>query len=613
MARFFRIHPAIGVARMGNSPSHFIGPETLGVPANSDDGVTFNSFRDDQGRILRQGARFRVFEYSKDANGALINPVEVTIANDVLDIEWRVHLANRKASFYSFYGQFGAEDSYVGRSKLAPAEPIKPAVDDPQKTNLRNATVAAADRAAQLEIDPGEHVISHSNPADVELSNSNPKIPINSLGTLRLDASGRLIVLGGYGQSNFRPNPPATGDLDDYANNDNWFDDAGDGSVKARIRLSSGETIDADPAWVMVGPPDFAPGTGNVVTLFDTLWDVAVRAPECPAPATSTPLWVRLLEQKAIWQASGGKSLNGFKPSFTRDIYPLVKSALGARDVHTSGDTGNNHYHQTLLTDYVTMSTPTPEGKRLRGGIFAWIRDPDATVTDWKKMPRGLGDNYTDLYMNTAAPDSKCFLSLTRIQYALLREWANDNFVNDWPGSEPAPKPNPNPTPDDLDQAAAQNSVGGPFYPGIDVSWLIRTKELYAEPFRFKISPTPENEKPFVGVTVGALTFCTGFFSQQMALPWQADFYDCHKEQWEDPDSNEYFFMWWTAHRPDDVFPSGGDKQVRWVRAFDDPAKDADANEADLARFKNMQSRWHELKFVSAKSVKPTRQYEEEP
>jgi len=608
MARFFRIHPAIGIARMGNSPSHFIGPETPGVSANSDDGVNFKSFRDSQGRILRQGARFRVFEYTKDASGILSNPREVIVGTEVVDIEWRVHLANRKAAFYTFYGQFGADDTFVGRSKLLPTKPIKPDGDDPQRANLRNATVAATDRATQLEIDPGEHVISHSNPADVELSNLNTSIPIASLGTLRMDANGRVIVLGGYGQSNFRPSPPATGTLDDYANNDNWFDDAGDGSVKARIRLSDGETIDADSAWVMVGPPNFAPGIGNVVTLFDTVWDVAVRAPECPAANASTPLWARLAEQKAIWQANGGTSLTGFKPSFTRDIYPLVKRALGARDVHVSS-IGNDHYHQAMLTDYVTMSALTPQGKRLRAGIFDWIRDPDATVTNWKKMPRGLGDNYTDLYQNTPAPDRKCFLSLTRMQYAVLKEWAADNFINDWPGSEPVFTANPSPTPDDLDQAAAQNSVGGPFYPGIDVSWLIRMPELYAEPFRFKISPTPESERAFAGVTVGALTFCTGFFSQQMALPWQADFYDCHKEQWEDPDSSAYTFMWWTAHRPDDVFPPGGDKQVRWVRTFDDPSKDADGNEEDLARFKNMQSRWHELKFVC---VKNNGHYEEE-
>lgn len=214
---------------MGNSRSHFIGSETPGLPANSDDGVNFKSFRDAEG-ILRQGARFRVFEYTKDANGALSNPVEVAIGNDVVDIEWRVHLANRKASFYSFYGQLGADDTYVERSKLSANHQIKFDGDTPKRCNLRNASVSAEHRAAQLEIDPGEQAISVSKPGDVELKNTNKNIPIDSLGTLRLDATGRLIVLGGYGksgESNFPPNPDKS--LDDYANNDNWFDDAGDG------------------------------------------------------------------------------------------------------------------------------------------------------------------------------------------------------------------------------------------------------------------------------------------------------------------------------------------------------------------------------------------------
>ena len=29
-------------------------------------------------------------------------------------------------------------------------------------------------------------------------------------------------------------------------------------------------------------------------------------------------------------------------------------------------------------------------------------------------------------------------------------------------------------TPEGLDRAALENSVGGPFYPGIEVSWLVR-------------------------------------------------------------------------------------------------------------------------------------------
>jgi hypothetical protein len=136
-------------------------------------------------------------------------------------------------------------------------------------------------------------------------------------------------------------------------------------------------------------------------------------------------------------------------------------------------------------------------------------------------------------------------------------------------------------------------------------------KELYSEPFRLKIPKEPENAvAPATPLIVGGLNFRPGFFSQQMALPWQADFYDCHKERWEDPDGSEYYFMWWTAQRPDDVFPSDGNEQVRWVRAFDDPAKSTEDNENDNNRFVQMQTRWFELKFISANNGN---RYEEEP
>ena len=576
MPRHFRIHPAIGTARMGDSPNHFIGAETAGAPGNSDDGTTFKSFRDAKGRILRQGAQFRVFEYDEGANGSLMNPREILIAADVIDIEWRVHLANRKASFYSFYGQFGADDRYVGRSNLPATQPIKPkpADDDPQRTNLRNsAFITAADRAAHLEIDPGEQLISQSQKGPIELTNTNKNIPITSLGTLQLGDNGRLIVLGGYGQANSTENPPRQ--IDEYASNDTWFDDAGDGSVKARVRLSDGTFFDADPAWVLVGPPDFAPGIGNVVSLRDTLWDTAVREIDVPPSTPLSPMLNLLLEQKTAWKNSGGKSLAGFKPSFTRDVFPIVKRALGATNVHQSGTTENPHYHEKLLTDWALMSTltgPSAEnGAVVRQTIFGWLRNPTGPNTQWKEMPRGLGDDYT--LLDAGTPTYRSFLSLTRIQYAILEQWQADNFFDDWPGTEPVFTPKANPTPDDLDCAAVENSVGGPFYPGIEVSWLIRVKELFSEPFRLIIPREPEDPKQTAAtpLTVGALVFKPGFFSQQMALPWHADFYDCHKEEWNDPVRNDYFFMWWTAQRPDDVFPSGGNTKVRWVRRFDDP------------------------------------------
>jgi len=56
-----KIHPAIGIARVGNSPSEFfIGPEIPGVHVRPPGG-----YRDAQGRIKRQAARFRLFGYDK--------------------------------------------------------------------------------------------------------------------------------------------------------------------------------------------------------------------------------------------------------------------------------------------------------------------------------------------------------------------------------------------------------------------------------------------------------------------------------------------------------------------------------------------------------------------
>jgi hypothetical protein len=596
---------------MGNSTEHFIGAETPGVSANVDTTTgKFLSFRDATGKVLRQGARFRVYEYDQDANGSLSNPRELSIGGDVVDIEWRVHLANRKASFFVFDGQNGAADLYATRSSLAPATKIK---TGPDRTNLRNATVPAAGRADLLEIDPGEKLISPKQPAPVELSNPNSKVPIESLGTLLLDGS-RLIVLGGYGESNSTTNPPAP--IDEYASNDNWFDDAGDGPVKARIRFSDESFIDADPAWVMVGPPDFAPGIGNVVSLYDTLWDTAVREAAAPPSTPTTPMMLRLLQQKKIWATTNPPSLSGFKPSFTQDIYPILKRALGARDVHQSNSSKPNYHKRSMGAEVIkALSDPNDShGNELRTTIFNYMRDPDSTQTQWDKMPRGLGDEaYPALDGDPAQIPPRAFLSLTRIQYAMLREWKSNNFIADWPGTEPQAQLKPAPSPDDLDQAATENCVGGPFFPGIEVSWLIRVKDLYSEPFRLRIPLTPESESPVAPLKIGALEFRAGFFSQQMALPWQADFYDCHKESHQGTDGNEYYFMWWTAQRPDDVFPSGKPAQERWVRSFDAQAADPDdidTIEGDNVRFNQMQQHWSELKFVS---VLNGDHYEEEP
>ena len=607
--RAFAIHPGIGVARMGNSPDSFIGPETPGVDANWDAAAgRFNSFRDAQGRVLRQGARFRVFEYFwNEATKTWGNPKEVSLGTDVVDIQWRVHLANRKASFFVFDGQGGADDNYVKRSSVPANERIK---KDPDRTNLRNADVAPGDRAAKLEIDPGEKVISARQGGAVEVSNTNPNIPITSLGTLKVDDNGRLVVLGGYGETVSTGKQPDF-EMQEYASNDKWFDDAGDGPVKARIMLNDGTSVDAEAAWVMVGPPDYAPAIGNVVSLYDTMLDVAVRELPVGGPLGLTGTALQVHQMQTAWAAN--KSLKGYKPSFLQDIYPLLKRAFGARDVHVSG-VANAKYH-LMLTDWVKIATldgpQAKEAKALREYIFNYMRNPDATAIEWKKMPRGHGDNYRSLEMledgelaEGVLPDPNSLFSLTHVQYAILREWAAGSFLNDWPGAEPKVTAAPGPTPDQLDKAATDNSVGGPFYPGIDCSWLIRVPAVYNSPFRLKVPPQPASEITAPPLRVGALDFRPGFFSQQMALPWQADFYDCQKERHEDPDGNEYYFMWWTAHRPDDVFPSQGVKQARWTRELDKRAKDPKDPDAyeDHGRFVRMLEGWPKLKFISVRN-----------
>lgn len=87
MATVYKIHPAIGIARVGNSPDDFfIGPEKLGEELRPEGG-----FKDNQCRVKRQAARFRVFAHHDDGT-------KKEIGKEEADITWTVHLVNKKGS-----------------------------------------------------------------------------------------------------------------------------------------------------------------------------------------------------------------------------------------------------------------------------------------------------------------------------------------------------------------------------------------------------------------------------------------------------------------------------------------------------------------------------------
>ena len=582
--RIYRIHPAIGIARVGNADrpansdaGYFVGPEKPGIPA--DPGAS--GFKDAAGKVRAQAARFRIFEYERAADGTLGLGREVHL-NDgrTQSIQWTVELANRKASFFNFDGQAGATDLHASRSagarrnSLVAPEPVTPD--------------GLAERAGLLDLAPGPQKISGANAGAKTFSINRPPLKIKTLGELRTDANGQLLVLGGKGMSDRDPNLPwshgdVVGRLRHYANNDQWFDDVSDGPVSAEIRIE-GQTHAVEGAWVIVGPPDFAPHVRAYRTLYDTICDVMVRSIPFPKEAIYAAALKHLQDMKADWNAATN-SLATFKPSFTRDIYPILAPMFRlwrVFDRRPSSGGSDRNFHEVLDPSlFAEIGGPGSDAGQ-RQMVFRKIRDPKLAVNpgpgnqpEVTKMPNAWGNFYDD-------PDHPGkFHSVSLLQYALLAQWQRGQFIEDWAGVPVAATAI---TPEGLDEAALENAVGGAFFPGIEAGWHIETPEVYAAPFRFALGKVVSSTK------VGDLAITAGFFSRQMALPWQADFMDCSKNLVASgPQPRQ--IGWWPVQRPDDVFSDFDKKRRPWARTADG----TDFGKEDMAKS------WWTLGFVIEK------------
>jgi L-Lysine epsilon oxidase N-terminal/L-lysine epsilon oxidase C-terminal domain len=346
----YKIHPGIGIARLGNSDTEFyLAPETpaglpqacdpQGNPSCGPDGVTpvlVTKFRDAQGRIKRQAARFQVFVYDDESPEGrplkLRDPVEGGgNRGKLIDIQWQVYVANKKAAWYEFKETAG-EHGY-------PA-------DHPR----RNADLTGEDRD-RLIIDPGPRVVdtrtkrraSFDRVGEGGYATSFPPpdlqpFSIDTLGEMMTDDAGRLLVLGGLGRSGSERSGPGEPRIRDYANNDGWYDDVSDGPVMARLVMFSEEVrrvryIDVEyPAWVIVGYPRYVPEVLDMVTMDEVLYDLYVQR-----FAYDTTLFGRLdtfdnpdridfrdevrLEQ---WRDSRLTWNSEFTPGFYREIWPIL-------------------------------------------------------------------------------------------------------------------------------------------------------------------------------------------------------------------------------------------------------------------------------------------------
>ena len=483
-----KIHPAIGIARVGNSPdAWFTGPETPGEL------ISPGGFKDALGRIKRQAARFRVFGY--DAHG---KPVRELTAADAR-ITWTVELGNTKASWHQFDSRF--------RDELP----------------LRNAQVTGGDRK-QLDILPGPRSLSAGEPFDPARHRFDSGCFFGKpvyLGELRADPHdpARLLVLGGHGVSG--TSEPRYRYIRHYANNRGWHDDVSDGPVRATV-TADGRELDVTPAWVIVAPPDFSPHTQNLVTAYDVALQAAVDGNMLAAPA-------------GPW-------------SFTRDVYPILRRVMGypwlnerSAKGHGIGEAGDLFEPAT----FAALSQIADGNARARSRVFARLRSPEPRKSEanFRFMPQLSGDGG-----DVVQHDPERWQSVTPLQYRVLTDWANGQFVADWPdganpylGPPPAPAASPADAAHALDRAALEACVGGPFYPGIEITHIALHASLYSEPFR--IAPA-----------VGASDRPAGDITKWMAVPWQSDFFECYDH-------------WWPAQRPDDVLPDAAFDRALVLRA----------------------------------------------
>ena len=598
----YKIHPAIGIARLGNAPADqfFIGPEHPGTPVGGDAPGTPVPPYKHAGAVKPQAARFRIFEYRR-VGGKLSVAREVTLAeSDVVTIDWQVHLANRKASFHEFDGLAG--------------EGTRPA-----KRRNEGLTVA------ELEIDPGPRSISGTDQEGVEFSKGTSANPgaetwplyhgpsppagtpvIGYLGELRTDEAGRLLVIGGRGHS-----ATNTGTrLNHYANNDGWFDDVSDGPVTAMVTLKVGgsggtseQTVNAIGAWVLVGPPDFGPQLANVVSLYDLLYDLAARKLDLPAGEAVYDGPLKALAQiNAELKVKGRPELHDHRPAFDLEVRPTLRHAIDAIWLFRPA----RHAHTTLGADASieqVIDKPGAAGAAIRMLVFHRLRSPPGIVATvgLRDMPRLLGD---DPY---APGHPRYRLALTRTQYLVLKRWAQGNFVASGGAAQAAarvlhglrhllgravqPASSGAPTPWGLDRAALESCVGGAFYPGIEVSWQIRHKELFLEPFRISHAA----KSTYWGETQ---TIRAGHFSRQMAVPWQADFRDCKMERQAQTGIE---FGWWPGQRPDWVYPTKADavakKMARWHRPSTPPGI-WPAGDPETPTHAEMVEHWYKLGFI---------------
>ena len=582
----FRVHPSVNFARFGTSEDYILSPETsAGLPQKGSDvtgglpikkgtentPVTSKDLRDEEGNLKKQAARFRIYAYATDdatpyPSGDGIEVTLGTILPDgrkVKDLAWSCHLANKKAAAYNVVNNKGIK-----------------AYADGQVPQMRNpevhGTIDSAYRLNRLMIDAGPRAImaeGHESadfsrcsqascvrdkgiieplpdypirfPEDTNDELFEPSGPLDTLGEIRTDDKGRLLVLASTGN--------AVGQYDEYGvpiqmtgdlNNVGWFDSASDGPVKVTLVFDDGSTEEAFGAWVVCGDPAYAPQIRNVVSVWDDVYNMFVRDLG--------------LQPDLYGKVSGEaeKTYNQhYRPNFTQDIQPIFIACNLQRWTANLPPLAL-HAH----TAVESISEDDDPNKTIMAALN-FIRNPnnDETNIGAPLMPLSLG----------AAGTS--FLTVTKTQYFMLDQWSKGVFEK---GNVSKLGPG-----EVLDMASMSNCLGGRYVPGIEVSYTIMEKDIYiqdwqttgAGPFRIKHYPlsytglqktTPYLSSGWIPLHNMTDGLQPGDVSKFMAIPWQTDYNSCsihataiNTDGVNESNGAETTLYWsWPSQRPDAVY-----------------------------------------------------------
>lgn len=634
----YSIHPSIGIGRLGNSHDAFyLAPETIGgLPIEADpqgNPIMANGkpkyvteFKDPKGRIKRQAATFRIYKTVKGKK-VLVDLKDGSIEK----VEWTVHVANKKAAWWNYVPllgdlMFGKHNSYETWENTPEAWNLK----NRNWTQLRNASVAEDQRQSTLIVDPGPRTLDKPNAISQFDAKSAPKdykyvsfpdptsitqgLSVQTLGEMRTDSNGNLLVVGAYGRAG------GSESITGFGGGDTWNDDTADGPVTAKIYLKGNKTPIELKAWVVIGSPKFAPELVNISTWDDVVTDMAIKYKNALPDVYNAKKW----------------AINdGWNPDYVvnydKDIQPFLNRIADYQWVATVPSM------TAFIRPAFDVNDASEANRANREKFLSYFRKPSAIQEATELNPPGFSGGQNWQLFSDYTPENPAggiplmplnsgtnsvrnniidkFSVLTDTQYYVLTQWASGKFSKDAPGVSI-------PDIDPLDKASIGNCVGEPMCPGIEVTWNVRNPVIYEAPYVIKhrhdeayylkngLSPNEDECEPvdWKNPTVG-LGCEPGDLTKRMAIPWQADFYDCSVQMINFNDPNivknpdslipvppTYYAYWWPPQSPWNVISGATTAEEQKLAGI--PAGMQVMYSRGMNSFSQMISSWKYLGFV---------------